>query len=76
MSTTPKQHIAKMIDAMVKGNDAEVEANFKSAVVPKTAAFFGLTSDEGAADSEGRASEVDTLPGGPDLDDPEVTEED
>lgn len=65
MSTTPKQHIAKMIDAMVKGNDAEVEANFKSALVPKTASYFGLTSDEAPP-------ELDD----PEVTDPEVTEED
>lgn len=50
MSNTPKDHIAKMVNAVIQGKDDEIlRTNFKAAVTQKSQEILGLNSvsDEG-----------------------------
>lgn len=54
MTSTPKDHLAKMVDAVIRGDNEAADANLKATVTKKTQAFVGLGS---SAATEEPASE-------------------
>jgi len=57
MSNTPKDHLAKFVDAVIKGDNEAVDHNLKAALIPKTRAAAGL--DQASVDaSENEPTEV------------------